>query len=472
MNMKKRVFIRLTALLCVTALLLSGAGAGHVLAAKKKKPALNKTHARIAVGKKVKLKLKNSRKKVKWSSSNKKVATVSKKGLVKGKKKGKAKIIARSAGKKYVCHLVVGPKSSEGGGTNPNLDVSPQPGSSASPGSSSQPGSTAKPGSTAAPSPSADPGTTSTIVEDMPASPADSITVGKMQVTLGMSKGQVEGSIGQPIRQEKSPQGFDTFVYNPSNDYRNYMLVHFSGDQVVGMSTISRYFSYESLVFAGDDASTLKGKGFENLGEGYNAAYKYNTGSAIVIAYIDFQGDGGTYGVQVFNAQYDLDDVLYPQKCNYTSESVSAVITQMPELANAFRRYKGIKLLCSVKGNTAQQHSDKMVAAGDLGNISSTDPDGTVLIDRMDAAYGYVMGWGENNGSGSADAFGYISFWIDDTTADKAAGTNYTKPYNNLVETVDGDGYALSAYYVCAGLSFDVGKKSYVTYATMDFYFY
>ena len=294
-----------------------------------------------------------------------------------------------------------------------------------------------------------------------------------MQITLGMTSEQVAASVGtEPLRKELSPQGFDTYVYNPSSDYRNYMLVYFSDNKVVGMSTISRYFSYEDLVFAGNDVSALSQKGFTGLGYGYNAAYKYTGNSANVIAYVDQQGDRKVYGIQIFASQYSLDNVLRPQDCTYTSETCSSVVKEMPELVNAFRRYKGINLLCTVRGTTAQAHSDKMVAAGNLGNISSTDPDGTVLVDRMDAAYGYVMGWGENNGSGSADAFGYISFWIDDTTADKAAGTNYTKPYNNLVETVDGEDDPLSAYYVCAGLSFDTSKKTYVTYATMDFYFY
>ena len=62
----------------------------NVSAAKKVK--LNKTKATIYVGKTVTLKLKNNKAKVKWSSSNKKIATVSKKGKVKGKKAGKATI--------------------------------------------------------------------------------------------------------------------------------------------------------------------------------------------------------------------------------------------------------------------------------------------------------------------------------------------------------------------------------------------
>mgnify|MGYP000394223385 CR=1 FL=1 len=54
-----------------------------VFAAKKAK--ISKTKATIYVGKTIKLKVKNNKKKVKWSTSNKKVAKVSKKGKVKGR---------------------------------------------------------------------------------------------------------------------------------------------------------------------------------------------------------------------------------------------------------------------------------------------------------------------------------------------------------------------------------------------------
>ncbi len=75
---------------------------------KKKKVALNKTSYQLTVGKTVKLKLKNSKaKNVKWSSNNKKVAKVSKNGLVKALKKGKATITAKYKGKKYKCKIRV-----------------------------------------------------------------------------------------------------------------------------------------------------------------------------------------------------------------------------------------------------------------------------------------------------------------------------------------------------------------------------
>ena len=52
-------------------------------------------------------------KKVKWSSRNKKIATVSKTGRVKGKKKGETRITARVNGKKYICNVKVLPKMTD-----------------------------------------------------------------------------------------------------------------------------------------------------------------------------------------------------------------------------------------------------------------------------------------------------------------------------------------------------------------------
>ncbi len=91
--------ILLIAALAVTAVPI------HSLA--KAKVKLNKTKLSMNVGKTASLKLKNNKKKVKWSSSNKKVAKVSAKGKVKGLKKGKATITAKVGKKKYKCKVTV-----------------------------------------------------------------------------------------------------------------------------------------------------------------------------------------------------------------------------------------------------------------------------------------------------------------------------------------------------------------------------
>ncbi|MBS7182992.1 MAG: Ig-like domain-containing protein [Eubacterium sp.] len=87
---------------------------------KKSSIKLNKKKVVVYVGKTVRLKVKNCKKKVKWSSSNKKIATVSKKGKVKGKKPGRVVITAKSGKKKYKCRVTVKKRRKAEAPTNAN----------------------------------------------------------------------------------------------------------------------------------------------------------------------------------------------------------------------------------------------------------------------------------------------------------------------------------------------------------------
>ena len=93
--------------LALSAVLMTTLTPGVNVEAAKKTVKLNKTKATVFVGDSFKLKLKNAKGKIKWSSSNKKVATVSKKGNVKAVKAGKATITAKNSGKKYKCKVKV-----------------------------------------------------------------------------------------------------------------------------------------------------------------------------------------------------------------------------------------------------------------------------------------------------------------------------------------------------------------------------
>ena len=68
---------------------------------------LNKKKATIYVGQAVTLKVKGKKKKVKWKSTNKKVAKVNKKGKVTGLKAGKSTIIAKVGKKSLKCKVTV-----------------------------------------------------------------------------------------------------------------------------------------------------------------------------------------------------------------------------------------------------------------------------------------------------------------------------------------------------------------------------
>ena len=77
----------------------------------KSKIKINKNKVGICVGEATKLKIKGTSKKIKWSSSKKKIATVDKQGKVYAKKKGVAVITAKVSGIKLKCRVTVKNKS-------------------------------------------------------------------------------------------------------------------------------------------------------------------------------------------------------------------------------------------------------------------------------------------------------------------------------------------------------------------------
>lgn len=96
---RKFTAVVLSAALALTALSGSMTGAVTAAAAKKASVKLSKKSVTIAQGEKITLKVKKTNvkkiKSVKWSTNKKKVATVSKKGVVKGVKAGSARITAK-----------------------------------------------------------------------------------------------------------------------------------------------------------------------------------------------------------------------------------------------------------------------------------------------------------------------------------------------------------------------------------------
>ena len=76
-----------------------------------KTPSLNYRKITLTIGQTKQLKLNGSKKKVSWSSKNVKVASVSKVGLVKAKKKGTVQIVAKAGKKKYTCKVTVKEKT-------------------------------------------------------------------------------------------------------------------------------------------------------------------------------------------------------------------------------------------------------------------------------------------------------------------------------------------------------------------------
>ena len=116
-TIKKFLITALTMAMCVTMI-----GTANVSAATKVK--LNKTKVTVTVGRSVKLKVKGTKVKVKWLTSNKKVAVV-KKGKVTGKKAGKVVITAKVGKKAYKCKVTVKKAVKEQETTKPVETVKP-----------------------------------------------------------------------------------------------------------------------------------------------------------------------------------------------------------------------------------------------------------------------------------------------------------------------------------------------------------
>lgn len=105
----KNVTKKIVSAVLILSLLLSGCSFAQAKAAIK----LSKSTVKLEVGKKVTLELKDAKGKkikagkIKWSSTDKKIAKVSSKGVVVGVKAGTAKVIAKYKAKKYTCKIIV-----------------------------------------------------------------------------------------------------------------------------------------------------------------------------------------------------------------------------------------------------------------------------------------------------------------------------------------------------------------------------
>lgn len=98
MKKRKKSFLGFWMMMLLLVLLSSSVSAA---------PKISQKKASVAVGCTVKLKVTGTKNKVKWSSSNKKVATVSSKGVVTGKKAGTAVIKAKVKNKTLKCTVKV-----------------------------------------------------------------------------------------------------------------------------------------------------------------------------------------------------------------------------------------------------------------------------------------------------------------------------------------------------------------------------
>lgn len=387
-------------------------------AAAKKKVKLNKTKVVLKVGKKTTLKLKNNKKKVKWSSNKKKVATVTKKGVVKAKKKGTAKITAKVGKKKYVCKVTVKAAATKKSNKNTNRKNN----------SSKTNGGTQKVTGT--------PGKNVALNGDI-------FQIGGRNLTLGMTLAQVHtvlGSLSTDIlRSEKSPQGFDVLAFRPNGNnssvsrddkFSTYILLYLKSGKVVGICGISKSMAYGSLVKAGTGAAALESSSAWSSVDWYKTwgdvrgpgAYSTETSNANVLAFVDYYGTKTTYCIQAFDKAYSIDGMTnlssQDASCTYSDAVVKAMATECGELINAYLTFYGMRSLAinSKLSGVAQSYSNTMAKAGATDARDMTRSSSEIKSAIVGA--GLQCGqWGERIMVNNMDAIGFANSAVQSQAA-------------------------------------------------------
>lgn len=489
--MRKRKWKQGIAVLTAAALVLTGITVPGSAGAKAK-IRLNKKKVTIKVGGKVTLKLKNAKKKVIWKSSKKKVASVSAKGIVRGKSAGTAKITAKSNKKSYTCTVIVKekrdsfvePDETEMPGTttvptakptgeptktpvNPTCNPTKAPASEAPVNPTSNP--TKVPASEAPVDPTGNP--TKAPADPTPepttaptAAPSgNALTIGKYSLSIGMSFQDaqnilVSGSVDEGI----SPQGYASYVYNPGNDYSCLVELQVKDGKLVELSTISKNFNYGGIAAAGNSITTLKANGFTAVETYKYTIYSKTSDQEYINVMTDTQRGGAVYGVQIFDKSLgSMDTLLYPKNCKY-SDDINKYQARLTALyLNAYRAYHGAGLMQITDNGVAQAHSEYMASKNsdvmDEGSVSwktrfdQNYNDGEKLFLKTE----YVS-------YGSPDAFSAVTYAI----AERDSTTNFYK-YILMEEYED------EAVDFCIECGFaNTASGSKLTFSAFDFYAY
>lgn len=386
----------------VLALVMSLFAPQTVSAAKKKKKVkLNKKKVTLTVGRQVRLKLKNNKKKVKWSSNKKKIATVSKKGVVKAKKKGTARITAKVGKKKYTCKVTVKAKKKTTTGSKT-------------------------------------PGTTQTVTgepgKNIPIT-GDVFQIGTYKLALGLTRAQVNTILGtlstNVKRTEKSPQGFDVIAFRPNGNkagasgsakYSTYILLYLKSDKVVGICGICKTMSYTNVVSAGTTAAALETNSRWSPADWYTTtgissgagAYQTTTTNANVLAFVDYYGSKTTYCIQAFSNEYSVESMTdlsnNEASCSYGSDVLAAMKTESGELINAYLAFYGLRTLgTNTKlSNIAQNYCSTMVKNG-ITAAEQAERSNAELKSAFQSAGIKCEAYGECVLVGNMDAIGFAN---------------------------------------------------------------
>ena len=329
---------------------------------------------------------------------------------------------------------------------------------------------TVKPTATPTVKPTVTPTVAPTVTPMVTPAPVKSpiLKVGKYSLYLGMTLAQVnEVMVVGTVDEGLSPQGNQSYVYNPGGDYSCLIEVQIRDDKVVEMSTISKNFSYGDILTSGDSFSTLTSNGFRSMSTYQYTIYSQTTDDAYVNVMTDKQRDKKAYGVQIFDKGLgSMDSLLYPKNCTY-SDAVNKYQARLSALyLNAYRAYHGTESLLNLGDNeTAQSHSEYMAKV----NSDVMDEGSESWKDRFNDAYGDPLCKSEYVSYGSPDAFSAVTYAVSEQGST-------TKFYQYIlmeeVTNKNGDTFYIpddyELYISCGFANTTSGSK--LTFTAFDFY--
>ena len=523
--MRKRKWKQGVAVLTAAALVVTGITVPGSAGAKAK-IRLNKKKVTIKVGGKVILKLKNAKKKVTWKSSKKKVASVSAKGIVRGKSAGTAKITAKSNKKSYTCTVIVKekrdsfvePDETEMPGTtvptakptgvpttkptgeptkapvNPTSNPTKAPASEVPVNPTSNPTKvpTAKPTDVPTTKPTGEPtkapvnptgNPTKAPADPTPVNPTsnptkapadptpepttapsgNTLTIGKYSLSIGMSFQDAQNILGSKcVGEGISPQGYASYIYNPGNDYSCLVEFQIRDGKLVELSTISKNFNYGGIAAAGNSIATLKANGFTAVETYKYTIYSKTSDQEYINVMTDTQRGGAVYGVQIFDKSLGSMDTLLYPKNCKYSDDINKYQARLTALYLNAYRAYHGAGLMQITDNGVAQAHSEYMA----GKNSDVMDEGSVSWKtRFDQNYNdgeKLFLKTEYVSYGSPDAFSAVTYAI----AERDSTTNFYK-YILMEEYED------EAVDFCIECGFaNTASGSKLTFSAFDFYAY
>lgn len=295
------------------------------------------------------------------------------------------------------------------------------------------------------------------------------MTVGQYKLSLGLTKEQVQEVVGSSVYSKAqvgtSPQGYESYTFNPGDDFKKVIEVQFKNNVVVEMSTIGS-FSYGDDVQSGNTTSTLSSNGFSENGRYKYTLYCKTTGKEYIDVVVDSQRGKEAYGIQIFDKNLgSLDTLLYPKNCTYNSGVNEHQAKLSAYYLNAYRVYHGVYEMTISEEGVAQSHSEYMAEH----NSYSTDEGSTTWKTRFDDNYNDGEGLlckAEYTSYGSPDAFSAVTYAID-----KSDSNSKFYQYILMTECEDKNGEMQEVYDLhieCGFANTTSGNK--LTFSAFDFY--